>query len=251
MVLETEIILNKQFIEIFDRPVNYTVSGEGEDLILIHGLGTSIESWVLNIKELSKNFRVYALDMPGFGDSLPQDEILCSEGLSDIVACFCTKLGIKKAHFVGHSFGGEVSLWIAIKYPKLVKSVILGASTGLCANVSNIEKFKNLIVDSVREPLYIMPRLLKAYTKAGPWRMLITIHKSRIHNICNYLDKVKCPVLVIYGSRDPVIVPGDDREALKKIKNSKVKMIDSTHGLIFDAPDEFNKQVKDFIATLN
>lgn len=251
MVLEKDIVLKEQIIEVFHKPVNYTVLGQGENLILIHGLGTSIESWSLNIEELSKNFKVYALDMPGFGESLPQEEILCSEGLADIVACFCVKLGIKKAHFVGHSFGGEISLWVAVKYPKLVKSIILAASTGLCTEVSNLEKFKNLIIDSVREPFYIMPKLLKAYSKAGAWRIFITIHKSKIHDICRYLDKIKCPVLLIYGSRDPVIVPEEDREALKKIKNSKVKMIDSTHGLIFDAPEEFNKLVKEFITTLN
>lgn len=240
----------KLFIDIESNLINYTVKGDGAPLILIHGLGTSIDSWSLNIKGLSEKFKVYALDMPGFGDSIT-NKILSSEELADIVAKWCEKMDIKKAHFVGHSFGGEICLWLGIKYPRLVKSLVLAASTGLCSNVSHIEKLKNLLIDGVREPLYFLPKLLRAYHKAGPWRIIITVHKSYQKNLCKYLSKIKCPVFIVYGARDPVIIPEEDKKAVKKIKKAKVKIIDSTHGLIFDSPEEFNQEVINFIEALN
>lgn len=251
LLLESKRYVEKDFIEIDNNLINYTVSGYGEPLILIHGLGTSIDSWSLNIKELSKFSRVYAIDLPGFGESISNDQILTSEELAGIVAKFCEKLGINNAHFVGHSFGGEVCLWVSVKYPKLVKSTILAASTGLCNHISDIEKFKNLMRDGVREPIFFLPKLFKSYSKAGLWRMFLTMHKSKIRNLCNYVSKIKNPVLAIYGSRDPVIVPEEDKRALKKIKNKQVEIINSTHGLIFDNPKKFNSLVINFITALN
>lgn len=241
----------KQYLEVDNKLISYTVNGSGYPMILVHGLGTSIDSWSLNIRELSKYSKVYAIDLPGFGESSYSDEIMCAEEMADTIAQWCFKLKIKKAVFVGHSFGGEVCLWLAIKYPKLIKSLILAASTGLNDKASNLDRVQNMIIDGVREPLYFMPRLFKAYLKAGAWRMAVTLQKSCKRPLSDYLNKIICPVFIIYGSRDPVIIPEEDYNCVKKIKHVKTKIINSTHGLIFDSPEQFNHLVNEFIGSYN
>lgn len=239
--------LKKEYIEIDNKLISYSVNGYGYPVVLIHGLGTSKDSWSFNIKELSQDSKVYAVDMPGFGESCYDDEVLSAEEIADTIAKWCLKIGIKKANFVGHSFGGEVCLWLAIKYPNIVKSLVLAASTGLNDNVSNIERIKSMMIDGPREPIHFMPKLFKSYIKAGAWRIIATLQKSHQRNLGIYLNKIKCPVLIIYGSKDPIIIPEEDYICVKKIKNFQIKIINSTHGLIFDSPEEFNLLVKDFV----
>ena len=242
--------IEKKFIDVGEHLISYQVLGEGQPIILIHGLGTSCDSWSKNIIELSKCGKVYALDMPGFGDSSTTQEILSSKGLAKVIANWCRAMKIKKAVFVGHSFGGEICLWLSILYKKLVKSIILAASTGLSDDFSLAERFQNLIIDGFREPFFFMPKLFKAYWKAGAKRILLTIQKSRNKKLTKNLSKIKVPVLVLYGSKDPVIVYEETQEALKKIPNLTVEIIDSTHGLIFEYPEGFNKSVCRFISNL-
>ena len=113
--------------------LHYTRKGTGDPLLLLHGGGTWLYSFRHNIESLSRNFSVFAVDMPGHGYTEPLDtcvdysfDIIC-ESLTE----FMDKMKIKKAHFAGHSWGGGWAVYFAARYPMRVDKLILIDSSGI------------------------------------------------------------------------------------------------------------------------
>lgn len=100
-------------------------------LLLLHGFGGDLNNWLFNHEALAKNHTVYALDLPGHGEST---KALRSADLDDLVAtvaAFVADLQLEALHLVGHSLGGAVALGFAKAQPERVASVTLIASAGL------------------------------------------------------------------------------------------------------------------------
>jgi pimeloyl-ACP methyl ester carboxylesterase len=107
----------------------YREQGEAEQptVLLIHGLGCSLKYWacVFDEKELA-DYRIIALDLPGFGMSEKPDTYnysLLSQ--ADIVFAFIEALNIQNCTLIGHSMGGSIAILLAYKYPKLVEQLLV------------------------------------------------------------------------------------------------------------------------------
>ena len=115
---------------------NYIVAGEGEPLILIHGSGpgvTAFANWRGVIPDFSRHFRCYAPDTLGFGyTDFPSDirGFSMERWVSHLVG-FMDALGIARAHFIGNSYGGALTLALATSHPQRVGRVVLMGSAGL------------------------------------------------------------------------------------------------------------------------
>jgi pimeloyl-ACP methyl ester carboxylesterase len=107
--------------------IHYTVKGEGEPIVLIHGFGLDSRIWNKQVEELSKTNKVITYDLRGFGkSSLPSGRYSHKEDLNELLK----HLKIESAKIVGHSFGGEIAVEYALTYPERVKSLVL-VSPGL------------------------------------------------------------------------------------------------------------------------
>ncbi len=114
--------------------LRYAKRGDGaETILLIHGFGGDLDNWLFNIDALAESATVYALDLPGHGQSSKALDNPGLAALTKAVAGFMDKLGIGKAHFVGHSLGGAISMQMALDHPAKVKSMTLICSAGLGA----------------------------------------------------------------------------------------------------------------------
>ena len=108
--------------------VHYESYGRGRPVILLHGWLGSWALWRDTIAELGKEFRTYALDFFGFGDSLNRASGFTVDHYVELVNQFMDKLGIVKAPLIGHSMGGTVSLSMAHRHPeKVVKVAVIGS----------------------------------------------------------------------------------------------------------------------------
>ena len=116
--------------EVGAREIRYTNDGSGPAVILIHGLGSSLDWWDLTIQALAKHFSVYALDFPGFGGSQALNERVSTEFPALFMAQFMKSLGISKASLVGHSMGGYIAARTALGFPDMVDKLVLVASAG-------------------------------------------------------------------------------------------------------------------------
>jgi pimeloyl-ACP methyl ester carboxylesterase len=108
------------------------VTGSGEPLLLIHGMGSASTAWKLITPKLAKNFQLITVDLPGHGntpllESQSMDPISLATALVDLMDAY----GISQFHVCGNSLGGWIALEIAAKYPDRVKSVIGLAPAGL------------------------------------------------------------------------------------------------------------------------
>lgn len=108
----------------------------GEPLVLLHGSGLGASGWSnfnRNAEELSKKFRVLIPDLPGFGQSDPKPGREPIPGWwAEIIRAFLDELGIAKAHFVGNSMGGMITLKIALEAPeRLGKMILMGPGGGI------------------------------------------------------------------------------------------------------------------------
>jgi pyruvate dehydrogenase E2 component (dihydrolipoamide acetyltransferase) len=112
--------------------LRFAKRGEGAEVVaLIHGFGGDLDTWLFNIDALAAKATVYALDLPGHGQSTKTLADGSGEGLAHAFTAFMDTLGIAKAHLVGHSMGGALALRMARNHPGRVASLSLISSAGL------------------------------------------------------------------------------------------------------------------------
>jgi pimeloyl-ACP methyl ester carboxylesterase len=114
-------------IEVAGQRVHVEQLGSGEPVVLLHGFGESTYSWRLVAPRLAERHRVIAIDLNGFGyTQRPRDPAAYTlAGQQRLVLGVLDRLGIASAHFVGHSYGGALTLWIAAHQPARVRTMAL------------------------------------------------------------------------------------------------------------------------------
>ncbi|WP_047154666.1 alpha/beta fold hydrolase [Aneurinibacillus tyrosinisolvens] len=127
-----------EFIEVDGVRLHYIVKGEGPPLLLVHGLGAYSYTWRYNIDELARHFKVYALDLKGFGLSeKPQKGNYSLSSHAKMVARFLDTMGLNSVDYAGSSMGGEIGLRLALQYPERLKKLVLISSSGYRDNLAS------------------------------------------------------------------------------------------------------------------
>jgi pyruvate dehydrogenase E2 component (dihydrolipoamide acetyltransferase) len=126
-----------QFAEFDGLKLRYAKRGEGpETVILIHGFGGDLDNWLFNIDALAEKATVYALDLPGHGQSSKTIPDATVDGLVRTLFGFMDSVGVKKAHLVGHSLGGAIAMAAAKADKNRVASLGLICSAGLGPDIA-------------------------------------------------------------------------------------------------------------------
>ena len=106
--------------------IAYIDEGKGENtIIMIHGLGSYLRAWEKNIGELSKTNRVIAIDLPGYGKSSKEPHSGMMTFYAGIVNELVKELKLQNVIIAGHSMGGQIGMTTYLKYPQIVKGLIL------------------------------------------------------------------------------------------------------------------------------
>ncbi|HEV2999942.1 MAG TPA: alpha/beta fold hydrolase, partial [Solirubrobacteraceae bacterium] len=127
--------------------------GEGPDVLLIHGLGGAKSSFFDTAAALSRNYRVHALDLPGFGSSSkPTTAPYTARWFAETVRATMDALGISRAHVAGNSMGGRVAIELGLRHPERVASLAL-----LCPAVAFVKRTYHPIVRALRPELGLLP----------------------------------------------------------------------------------------------
>jgi len=126
-----------EFVETPAGTLRYAKRGEGErTVVLVHGFGGDLDNWLFNIDALAADATVYALDLPGHGQSTKTLAEASLAGLSRALIGFMDAVGIDRADLVGHSMGGAVALRTALDAPARVQSLTLIGSAGLGSDIN-------------------------------------------------------------------------------------------------------------------
>jgi pimeloyl-ACP methyl ester carboxylesterase len=257
--------------------IHYEAYGRGRPVLLLHGWMNSWALWRSTIEALGKEFRTYALDFWGFGESDTQDRTFTVSNFVEMVAQFMDKLGIVKAPLIGHSMGGTVALSTAIRYPeKVVKVGVIGspingsslspllklAAWNGWVSLANAAPF---MFNPVQRTLQLAMRgygflvsrdgaavgqmLASDVSKLSVFSFLESIGTLRKTDLRGQLDQIKIPTLGIYGKTDIIVHPRQYQLLKEGIKHAQIEWYPNAgHFPMNDDPERFIKDVRDFLA---
>ena len=136
--------MNAKTITLSGLQIRYTESGQGSPVLLIHSLGASTVTWRDNIRPLAERHRVFAIDLPGHGDSDKPDISYDAPSMVNLIAEFVSALGLEKVALVGNSIGGGLCLLTALERPQIVSRLVLISSGGLGRNIGMFLRFASI-----------------------------------------------------------------------------------------------------------
>ncbi|HYR11725.1 MAG TPA: alpha/beta hydrolase [Longimicrobium sp.] len=232
--------------------LRYRQAGEGPPLVLVHGLGCSADYWVKNGPWLAASgYRVLAMDLPGFGRTEgPRWLSIIQQAYA--VALFSDVLQLGRATYLGHSLSCQTVLELASTEPDRVAGLILAAPTGDRRKKRLLREAVGFLRDIPREPPSLVPLIMDAYVRAGPFRWGRTWLAGKRHDAFDAAARVRAPAVVLVGERDPVVSVHFGRAMTYAIRGARLRIIpDAAHALIYDEPQGFNGAVLDFLATLH
>ncbi|MDP2892307.1 MAG: alpha/beta hydrolase [Bacillota bacterium] len=199
--------------------ISYEIAGEGEMVLLLHGWGGCLQSFLPIASVLSGSFRTLLVDLPGFGGSdAPQKPWSVSE-YAQITAKLLEKLGVRKCHIIAHSFGGRVAILLASGWPELAGKMVLTGCAGMVPKHSmryyfKVYKYKLAKKAVKHKALCTLCKIVgldakKTVKNAGSedYKKLDDNMKKTFVRIVNQdlrpeLKKIRSPVLLIWGDQD-------------------------------------------------
>lgn len=250
-------ISNKQII-IDDLLINYyfilSNKKSPKTLVFLHGWGVDSKLWFKIVPELiNKNYSLYFLDLPGFGQSQIPNYDYSIDDYKKIVIEFIKKLDLKKITLVGHSFGGSISIKIASENPIFLEKLILVNASGIrySSTPKKIKTFLAKIIKPLFSPSFMQPLRFKFYQLIGSEYLSIPA-MSRIfkkvvsENLLPILSKINTSTLIISGDKDKITPVNLGRQMNKKIKNSELIILSAGHFSFLDQTQKFVKELINF-----
>ncbi len=236
--------------------------GEGEPLILLHGLFGALGNFNELINYFRNHYKVVVPMLPLLDLDLLHTSV---GGLQKYVHRFIEFRDYKNVHLLGNSLGGHVGLLYVLKHPERIKSLILTGSSGLFENGmgdtypkrGDYEYIKKKAEVTFYDPQTATKEIVDEVYETVNNRLkaikVIALAKSAIrNNLGEELNQIKQPTLLIWGNNDAVTPPFVAREFQKLIPNSELHFIDKCgHAPMMEVPDEFNRILHKFLTKLN
>ncbi len=232
--------------------------GEGEPLLLLHGLFGALSNFGEQINYFKKNFKVIIPLLPLLELDIFHTTV---SGLEKHVQGFIEARGYKNIHLMGNSLGGHIALTHVLKHPSNIKTLTLTGSSGLFENGmgdsypkrGDYEYIKKKAEITFYDPNIATKELVDELFEITNNRLkvikIISLAKSAIRsNLNEELNQIKQPTLLIWGNNDIITPPFVGREFNKLIPNSELFFIDKCgHAPMMEVPGEFNDILNNFL----
>lgn len=227
---------------------HYRVGGplDAPPLVMPHGLVISGRYLLPTARLLVRDFRIFVPDFPGFGRSEKPSGVLDVPGMADAVARFLAAEGVPHAAFLGNSLGCQVILELAAHRPELVARAVLVGPT-LDASAGAWGNAWRLLVDAPRESPLLMLEHLADWARAGVPRGLRTYQAALAHPVLERAAQVRCPVMVVRGTRDPVVTISWARRIAHAIPDASLVEVEGAHALNYSEPERLVWAVRSFL----
>lgn len=248
------------FTEINGLRVHYEVSGEGQPVLLLHGWGANLGTFQHVHKFLEKDFMVYSIDFPGFGESEEPHQPWGIYDYADFTKLFINQFDVQNPILVGHSFGGRVSIIYAAKHP--VNKVILVDSAGIKPK-RKFNYYVKVYTFKTAKQLFKLP-ILKNYSDQVINNMRSTFGSSDYKNVAGVMQQtmvkvvnedlkyllpdIKAPTLLIWGENDNATPVADAKIMEKIIPNAGLAVLkNASHYSFLDKPNDFLIIIDNFL----
>ena len=250
------------YIELCGLKVHYEISGEGREILLLHGWGANINTYASITKQLSNNFKVIALDFPGFGESQEPQSVWGTAEYAGLVKELLDKLNIRRPILIGHSFGGRVIIYLTGKLKVQASKIILMGSVGIKPKRSLqyyykvytyklVKKAATLLLPSTKaEEIIAKARSKHGSTdyKNAPGIMRSILVKTVNEDMRQCMPDMKAPTLLIWGENDTDTPVSDGKQMEKLIPDAGLVVLKNAgHFSFLDKAYEFNIIVDHFL----
>lgn len=251
--------------------IHYVDKGKGFPILLIHGLAGDHKAWANQIQAWAQTHRVIAPDTRGAGRSTQRDEPVTLEELAGDFIDLLDTIGVGKCHVVGRSMGGCIGQIIARRRPDLVHTLVLLASCGKFDPLGrrSLENMREALLwrgswedharhsvgnfvsqrffNEERERLVAVEEIIASSTRLPA----CYVHQNRAvlaHDSLEWLHEIKCPVLVISGSHDPLGGPMSTKWMVERLPQVEWQEFeDCSHFFIMEQPERFMSSMGDWL----
>ena len=273
--VEQAYLYGDHYVEVDGVKIGYTTAGEGPPIIFMRGVGGTCDYWDETLPHFVDDFRVYALDLVGFGKSGKPDAYYSLEFHTRKVLGFMDALGIRKASFVGNSLGGHIAMQIAIEHPERVDRLAIQAATGLWEKPNrsdrfllgllftdnffykwNIARWYSVWQDLVREQTSLSEEKLTYFIRmrhTADWREFCRAYSRSILGVFDGslrhdVHRITAPTLILWGDADRRHPVRDARFLLRQIPDSRLVLFKGGgHMICWDFKDDFNSEIRAFL----
>ena len=256
----------ERFLDARGCRLRYLVAGEGDPLVLVHGLGGAAANWLALAPLLLPGRRLIVPELPGHGGSSPLPAAPSLSPYADRLGLLLDHEGAAPAAVVGHSLGGAVALRLALRRPEAVSALVLAAAAGISSatrsaryaltitgilkpgrkiaphrgRVARSALLKRVVFGrwGASDPVALPPELVEALL-AGPARHTDTVSAAKAlvrDDLRPELEHVRCPVLVLWGARDNQLPVDDAFDYARRLRAPLRVIADCGHLLIVERP---------------
>jgi pimeloyl-ACP methyl ester carboxylesterase len=222
-------------------------SADLPSIVLIHGLGVSGDYYLPYAKCLSDHFDVHILDLPGYGTTPKPPKALMIRQLSRLVSGYVVQQNVPTPILVGQSMGAQIISHVAADSPAVISGIILVAPTSNRAERTLPHQAFRLAQDTFKERLSTNLIVFSNYLKMGFFRYLATAKDMVKDNLEETLKQVTVPVLVVYGTEDPIVPKEWAERLVKAAQNGSIaKVKGAPHLIQMDEPQELATATREF-----
>ena len=238
----------------------YCEEGEGEPIVLLHGLFGALSNFTELIRHFSKKFRVSIPLLPLYDLEIAETTVT---GMVDYLDEFIEYKKYDQVHLIGNSLGGHIAQIYYLRKPEKVKTMVLTASSGLFENSLGDTYPRKSDYDYVKkkteEAFYdtklatkdLTDEVYEIVNNRTKVLRLVSMAKSAVrHNLRDKIPTIKIPVCLIWGKQDTITPPFVADEFHKLLPNSEIHLIDKCrHAPMMEHPEEFNEILERFFTT--
>ena len=260
--------------------LRYAVSGDGPAVVLVHGLGGTVENWRGLAPALARGHRVLVPDLPGHGLSEPlSGKVRDLDPYADAVLALLDAEGIDGAAWVGHSLGGVIALRAAVRRPDAVRGIVLAGAAGIGSQsrLAGVTLTLDAIIRpgkaiaphrgrwarsalgrritlwwGVADTKALEPELAEAFF-VGPARHTSTLQAVRAllgTDPRDELERVTCPCLCLWGASDRWVKLDDGFEYARLLGAPVRTIAGCAHLLIGERPEVCLAAIEEFVSSL-
>jgi len=257
-------------IAVYGFNMHYAEMGQGDPIILLHGLWGGRNEWRHTIEPLSQNYRVIALDLIGFHGSDKPEATYHNALLAQFLAGFIEAMGFDNAILMGHAMGGNTATYTAVHYPHLVERLVLVDGAGYrnpnrdptAPPSAGMLRMRRIVTGSTIEATYtfLKRRVQDESLVTDAWaEEAFTMWLTSARAISDMLGEggdvteeemktIKVPTLILWGREDRAFpLRNADRLEADIEGAEKVIFDDTGHLPQMEKPDEFNQAVIEFL----
>lgn len=237
--------------------------GDGEAVVLIHGLAGDHTAWLAQIEMLRRDWRVIAFDNRGAGGSTQVDEPVSTLDLAHDTLALMDHCGVARAHIVGRSMGGAIAQHMALEAPQRVLSL------ALCASFARLDPLGRRVLQNMREALewrmnwadharhsvqnFVSAGFFNRYPQrvaaieqliGGETRLPACYIRQneacQLHDTVSALGRIRQPVLVMGGDTDPICSLTATQALSQGLPNVRTEIFSqASHFFLMEQPEKF------------